>query len=256
MQPIFKYDFDRLTAYAHTAPDQIKTASEETYMMMAFQDVNYFNYTFTLTGQPLTHTNCRLIEDFYYSMQIPKHRIIVSANCKYSNAVFGSNSCYTHTKTIVKTVFDATPANLPATKKEVAFVRVDAALMPVFTQLFLQGFDAHNRNTGEVVCNFINMLEVAGMSLFLVKYKNDYVGINVLYETEAESLLAEGTTVPEYRNRGFHKSSLAFRIQLALQNRQDASIAAWAYKDSVSLHNMYKLQMKTQQEFNVYEYCR
>lgn len=256
MQMIFRYDLDRLLSYAHRVPGEITVASEPAFMMMSFDNVNYFNYTFGLSEEPYTHAHQKLIEDFYNTRYIHKHRVIVDADCPYSNAVFKQHGGYTHTNTIVQTVFDGANTCRPALRSDVQLVPANEELMPVFTELFLQGFHAHGRDSEEVSYNLTNMLYVNGMRLFLVKAGDDYVGINVLYENETESLIAEGAIAPGYRNRGYHKGSLACRIDLVLQNRPSQKIIAWAYKNSISLHNMYKTGMKTQQEFNVYEYCR
>jgi hypothetical protein len=253
MDLIFKYDIDRLTSYSQDAANKIKIEHENSCVMLSFPEVGYFNYAFPINNQPLTAHQVTHIKDFYISQQIIKHKVVVAAGCKNSNAALHKNAAYKQVATIAKTVYSPVSSITAPVINNLLFIKADHENIDHFTEIYLDGFEAAGSNRISASNNFKKLLTLKNLDLFLAKHHDNYVGVNVLYKTTDEVLLAGGATLPHYRNMGFHKNGLAFRIK---QSSNAKSIVAWAYKDSISLKNMLKLKMQVQQEFNVYEYCK
>jgi hypothetical protein len=256
MQLIFKYDLDRLNSYSVNVQNNIRIVKEAAYTMLSFPEVKYFNYTFPLKDQPLLKFQLKNIEDFYGDQKISRHKIIIAAECKKSNALLSNEGSYKQLATIAKTSLAPLPMYKPQMANNLQFLKVDHEHIGYFTDIYLQAFEAEERNSSTVRENFETLLNISDLDLYLLKYNENFIGVNILYKTPKENLLAGGAIIPEYRNKGFHKIGLAFRIHQSLSNSDSKSIIAWAYKHSISLQNMIKLKMQVQQEFNVYEYCK
>lgn len=256
MQLIFKYDIDRLLSYAANTSNNIHIVDKDSFMMLCFPDVDYFNYAFTPINQKLSAPQLNYIERFYLNKNIVKHKVIINANCTESNELLQNHSDYKHASTISKTGMAPTHNHHTKHNDNLDFVKVDDSNIDLFTSLYLKGFDSDKKPDATIVDNFKSLLRIGDLDLFLLKSENKYVGINVLYQSDTESLLAGGAILPEHRNKGFHQQSLRFRIDNAIQKNNSNKIVAWAYNPSISLDNMLKLKMKVQENFNVYEYCR
>ncbi|TSD65019.1 hypothetical protein FFF34_014105 [Inquilinus sp. KBS0705] len=254
MQLIFKYDFERLMSYSVNKANNIKVLEAAPYTLLSFPEVGYFNYAFNHNDEPFTEEQLKNIQAFYLQQDIAKHQLIVDAKHK-DNGLLLTNSGYAHKATIAKTVLLPNSFSHQQIMPGLAFVPVTQNNLAVFTRLYLNGFGAVNRNADSVLDNFGTLLNKPGISLYVLQHNLDFVGINVLYHHNDESLLAGGAIMPEFRNHGYHKSGLAFRIQQSLALNNSKKIVAWAYDDSISLQNMLKLKMTVQQKFMVYEYC-
>jgi hypothetical protein len=256
MQLIFKYDIDRLMSYASDCKNNIHIAEKNSFMMLAFPEVDYFNYAFTPVDQILSGDKLTDIERHYLAKDIIKHKIVVNANCAESNELLNRHSAYNYTSTIAKTAIAPAHTQQADHQRELDFVNVDESNIDMFARLYLKSFESDKQADNRIVNNFKSLLNLKDLDLFMLKKEDKYVGVNVLYQSEAESLLAGGAILPEHRNQGFHLQSLKFRIDKAVNKDQSKNIVAWAYNPSVSLKNMLKLKMKVQENFNVYEYCR
>ena len=68
--------------------------------MLSFPEVGYFNYAFSINDQPLTAHHIAHIKDFYISRRIIKHKVVVAADCKNSNAALHKNEAYKQVATL------------------------------------------------------------------------------------------------------------------------------------------------------------
>jgi len=255
MQLIFKYDIDRLQSYSTNYKNNIHIADKSSFMMLSFPEVDYFNYAFTRTNQTLHEDQLNEIESFYLDKQILKHKIIVNSNCIESNELLKNHAGYQYVSAIAKTAISPGPDYITPLQDELHFIKADHRNIDKFADLYLQGFESEKKPDERIVNNFKSLLNLKDLDLFLIRNEDKYVGVNVLYQSKTETLLAGGAILPEHRNKGFHQQGLKFRINQAIKNNSK-NIIAWAYNPSISLKNMLKLNMKVQETFNVYEYCR
>lgn len=256
MQLIFKYDLDRLNAYAANTENNIKIVDEHSYIMLCFPEVGYFNYAIHKTGELFTEERLDNVSAFYLNNSISKHKILVEALSVENNALLSKDTRYKLVSTIAKTTLAASDNFLPQPVTDLQFIRVDNSNIKEFTEIYLNSFEAVRKENSSVYDNFKTLLNNPYLDLFLLQYNEVFVGVNMLYRQEDECMLAAGALLPAYRNKGFHKKGLSFRIQQALKDSSVKNIVSWAYDPSVSLQNMLKLNMQVQEKFNVYEYCR
>lgn len=256
MQTIFQYDLNRLSAYSVIPSNRIAIRKAQDFISFCFPDVAYFNYTVPLNGQPLSREKITEINRFYESKCVDRHKLIIPTYATESVELLKSLDNYTQTNVIAKTAFTATIQDKESSTRDLEFIPVNNSLIDQFTDLYLRGFDAVNRNINEVTQNFCRLFRIDNLDLFMLKHKNVFVGVNVLYYAEDETVLAGGAVLPEYRNMGFHQNSLQFRIRQALGRAPGQKIVGWAYKPGISLKNMLKQGMNIEEEFFVYEYCR
>lgn len=256
MQAIFQYDLNRLNAYSLIPSNRIAIRKAQDFISLCFPDVAYFNYTVQLSGKPLSREKITEINAFYDNKRVSRHKLIVPINAIESIELLKSLANYSQTAVIAKTAFTTTMHNMESSTQDLEFIPVDNCLIDQFTDLYLRGFDAENRNINQVTQNFSRLFRIENLDLFLLRHKNVFVGVNVLYYAEEETVLAGGAVLPEYRNRGFHQNGLKFRIRQALGRAPGQKIVGWAYKSGISLNNMLKQGMEIEEEFFVYEYCR
>jgi hypothetical protein len=256
MQAIFQYDLNRLNAYSVIPSNRIAIRKDQGFISFCFPDVSYFNYTVQLNGQPLSRERITEINEFYQSKCVGRHKLIVPAYAVESVELLKSLANYTQTAVIAKTAFATAMQGVAPSNRDIEFIPVDHSLIDQFTTLYLRGFDAENRDINEVTQNFCRLFRIDNLDLFMLSHKKVFVGVNVLYYAEQETVLAGGAVLPEYRNRGFHQNSLQFRIGQALSRAPGQKIVGWAYKPGISLRNMLKQGMNIEEEFFVYEYCR
>lgn len=254
MQLIFKYDLERLNSYSLNTENNIKIANSDDYIMMSFPEVDYFNYTFNNTDRPFQKEDIKRVNEFYTEGGIEKHKVLVAAACEASNKTLRKESGYKQVLSIAKMIMAPDASVVSAPVPGLSFLKASHGNIDVFTQLYLDSFEAVGRDQARVANNFKNLLGIKNLDLFLLKQGEDFVGVNVLYKTPEKSLLAGGAILPKYRNRGFHRSGLSFRIQQSLMHNNSGSIVAWAYNPSISLRNMQKMNMEISEEFNVYEF--
>ena len=256
MNIIFQYDLDRLTAYSLNPDNKIEISLGQSYNIFSFLEVGYFNYTFVSNRQPLATTDLDRIKTFYLQRNITKHKILISHTDFESATILDSDNDYQHTATIVKTRFKHQPLHQKMNANDVEFETVDSTNIEQFTITYLNSFDAVDKDYKSVARNFKLLLDNKAIQLLLLKSKENIVGINVLYHSNDEVYFAGGAILPEYRNKGFHKASLALRINQAMEAEHAKDIISWAYKSSVSVENMLKMKMQVAEEFLVYEYCK
>jgi hypothetical protein len=136
------------------------------------------------------------------------------------------------------------------------YIRIDEGNIHEFTKVYLDSFEATDRNHVRVTRNFKQLLMINNLELYLLKNGNQNVGVNVLYSENFNYFLAGGAIIPEFRNQNYHKSGLLYRINKCLSEPNVNSIISWAYNDSISLHNMLRINMIVINEFLVYEYAK
>lgn len=256
MQAIFQYDLNRLNAYSVIPSNRIAIRKAPDLISFCFPGVGYFNYTVQLNGQPLSGEKITELNRFYKSKCVDRYKLIIPDYATESVELLSSLPDYKLKAVMAKTALTITMQDLSPFTGDMEFIPVDNGLIDQFTDLYLKGFGAVNRNTNEVSQNFCRLFSIDNLELFLLKHKNVFVGVNVLYYAEDETVLAGGAVLPEYRNKGFHQNSLQFRIRQALGRAPGQKIVGWAYKPGISLHNMLKQGMNIEGEFFVYEYCR
>ncbi len=256
MQAIFQYDLNRLNAYSEIPSNRIAVRQDKSFINFCFPKVDYFNYTIQLNGEPLSNEKIAEINEFYLSKHVRRHKLIISASGTESIELLKGLADYTLTAIIAKTAFTSASTGLVQSNPDIEFIPVDNNLIEQFTALYLRGFNAENRDVNEVSQNFCRLLRIDNLDLFLLNHRNIFIGVNVLYYAEHETVLAGGAILPEYRNRGFHQYGLQFRIRQASSRVPGKKIVGWAYKPGISLRNMLKQGMNIEEEFFVYEYCR
>lgn len=254
MELIFQYDIDRLKAYSTHKHNNISIIHGENYTSLSFPEVDYFNYVIQTQDKLLGKNDLQCIKAFYENNGISKHQIILSDTDTDSETQFNLNrNGYSFKKSFSQTFITPTTLIENQVSAEVSFIEVTNSNIDLFTSLYLKGFDAHGRDVRKVSANFNTLLNNSKFNLMLIKYGDIFVGINVLYHKKNESLLAGGAIIPEYRNKGLHKAGLNFRIQKALAQNSN-KITAFAYDNTVSLQNMFKVRMVLMKRFNIYEY--
>jgi hypothetical protein len=223
--------------------------------MLSFKQVDYFNYAFAPNDDAFDAAKLEQIGTFYKEREVKKHKIIISNNHEVSTSFLNRRTDYRITSTIAKTALTSRTSMVDPSPLNLQFIKAEDNNIEQFTRLYLAGFNSHKKSNAQIVSNFKKLLALTNLHMFLIKKEDSYVGVNVLYQSETESLLAGGAVLPQYRNKGFHQQSLTFRINKALREQHAKNITAWAYNPSISLNNMLKLKMEVQETFNVYESC-
>ncbi len=256
MQLIFRYDLTRLYSYSVHAENNIKIIDEHSHVILCFPEVDYFNYSFHKEGEVFTKQKLSDVSAFYLDNRIRKHKILVEASSAENNKSLAGDSRYRLVSTIAKT-------GLPVQNKipfqpieDMRFVKADNTNIQDFTDVYINSFEALKKDNTSVYNNFKTLLMIPHLDLYILQHEGVNVGVNVLYQQDCECLLAGGAILPRYRNKGFHKKGLSFRIGQTLTDSTEKNIVAWAYNPSISLNNMLKLNMQIEEEFNVYEYCK
>ncbi|MES2828461.1 MAG: hypothetical protein V4687_09910 [Bacteroidota bacterium] len=251
---MFQYDLDRLKSYSVNHENNIEIFDGNFFYAFCFPEVGYFNYAFQTSSAPFTVESVANIKKFYLERNILTHKFLVPARSAESNRIISSDNNYTQTGIIAKTVFPSGRIVNQIQEQGVSLTKVDDSNIETYTEIYLNGFEAEGRDAKKVAKNFRTLLSNKAVELYLLKYQNEYVGINVLYNSGTESLLAGGAVLKEFRNNGYHKKGLSYRIQHALRKPEVRNVMSWTYKDGVSYNNMIKLGMDFGEEFMVYEY--
>ena len=258
MDLIFKYDFERLEVYSNETRNQndIIINDQNNYISFLFPNVDYFNYSFRIDNKEFEYDNIKNIIKFYSDHNIKKHKIIIPSEFVNSKLILEQNFNYKYKNTIIKTCFPLYGTQILQHINKLDFIRIDEDNIFDFTNVYLDSFESIIIDKEKVSRNFRELLKLNNLELFLLNNGYQNVGVNVLYSDKNNYFLAGGAILPEFRNLNYHKSGLCFRINKCLSDPNINSIISWAYKDSISLRNMLKLNMLVIKEFLVYEFSK
>ena len=254
MELFFEYDLNRLRAYSQVKGNHnnIDILEDENLMAFCFPSVSYFNYAFAKNNQLLKLQEFVSIKKFYQHRGILSHKFIGLSGLYDCSLLSGLGY---HKKNIIsqtKYAFDEQATSNYQFNTQ--FVKVTNIELKLFTQTYLDGFNAIDRDVNEVFANFQGLYSMPGTKLYLVKNEHDIIGIVVLYELNHHYFLAAGAILPKYRGHNHHKAGIMMRINKCLLDPNLNSIISWAYKGSISHHNMNRLNMIDLNEFDNYEF--
>ena len=254
MELFFEYDLNRLRAYSQIKGNQnrIHILEEENFMAFCFPSVSYFNYAFSKNNQPLNLQEFLSIKKFYRDRDISLHKFIGLSGL-YDNS-FLSSLRYHKKNVISQTKYSFNQQATSNYQFTSVFEEVTDSELMLFTQTYLEGFNAIDRDVKEVYDNFVGLYSMPGTKLYLVKNEHDIMGIVVLYELNHHYFLAAGAILPKYQGHNHHKAGIMMRINKCLMDPNLNSIISWAYKGSVSHHNMNRLNLIDLNEFDNYEF--
>ena len=254
MELFFEYDLNRLRAYSQIKGNhnRIDILEEENFMAFSFPSVSYFNYAFAKNNQLLNLQEFLSIQKFYLHHGISFHTFIGLSGL-YDNS-FLSGLGYHKKNVISQTKYSFDQKATSNYQFNTQFVKVTNTELKLFTQTYLGGFNAIGRDVNEVYINFQGLYSMSGIELYLLKNGYETVGIVALYGLDHHYLLAAGAILPKYRGHNHHKAGIMMRINKCLLDVNLNSIISWAYKGSISHHNMNRLNMIDLNEFDNYEF--
>lgn len=253
MELFYKYDELRLKTYSSDPDNRIQTSQNLCFKILCFPEVHYFNYSLLDTNGALKNESLEQVQEFYENLKVNKHKVLIPTERVSEFKSQKAAKRYTLVSSLIK-------AELKQKLKvkqdnRLDFIKVDGTSIEKFTEVYLKSFESETTDTAKVKANFNKLLPLKNIHLYLLFSNEEAVGVNVLYQDHNQYLLAGGAILPGFRNNNFHKTSLKFRINQAQNEYGTAGISAIAYKGSISLKNMIKLNMSAVTEYEVYEYC-
>lgn len=254
MELFFEYDLNRLRAYGQIKENRnrIEILEEENFTAFCFPSVSYFNYAFANNNQLLNLQEFLSIKEFYRYHGISVHKFIGLSGLYDDSFLSGLGYHKKNVITQTKYLFDQQASSNYQFNTQ--FVEVTNTELKLFTHTYLEGFNAIGRDVNEVYANFQGLYSMPGTKLYLVKNENDTIGIVVLYELNHHYFLAAGAILLKYQGHNHHKAGIMMRIKKCLMDANLNSIISWAYKGSISHHNMNRLNMIDLNEFDNYEF--
>lgn len=253
MNSLLHYDLLRLEAFQNNQAvrNSIAIAQEGGLTLLKFKPVKYFNYCLGKIESPKM---LDLIRDFYTDTVEKQHQILIDTEDEASKAILSHCPDYQIDQKIAVMC-------LPPGARYHRFVHTDIRLKQVseneiseFAWLYLDCFEAENRHAESVEENFLHKLRVDGLKFYFIQRNEQNVGITGLYQNAEFELLSVGAIKYEFRNLGFHKAALSWRIDHCRNQNPDLPIFSWAYQNSISHCNMIKSGMSLFQELLSYKY--
>lgn len=253
MNTLLQYDLLRLEAFQnnHTVRDSIAISKEGELTLLKFKLVNYFNYCIGKIESPQV---LDLIRSFYSDTVEKQHQILIDAEDQISHAIVRECSDYRFFKKIAVMRLKPQESFRDYTHPKLQLRQVTEANIREFAWLYLQCFEAENRHKESVEENFLYKFRVDGVKFYFIQWNNLPIGITGLYQNDEVQILSVGAVKEEFRNLGFHKAALSWRIQTCRNFRPDLPIYSWAYLHSISQENMLKSGMNLAQELLVYQH--
>lgn len=253
MNTLLQYDLLRLEAFQnnHTVRDSIAISKEGELTLLKFKPVNYFNYCIGKIDSPQV---LDLIRSFYSDTVEKQHQILIDAEDLISQSIISECRDYRFLKKIAVMRLKPEESFREFTHPSLQLRKVTQADIKEFAWLYLRCFEAENRHKESVEENFLCKLRVDGVKFYFIQWNNHPIGITGLYQNDEVQILSVCAVKDEFRNLGFHKAVLSWRIQSCRQSRPDLPIYSWAYQDSISQGNMLKSGMNLAQELLVYQH--
>ncbi len=253
MNTLLQYDLLRLEAFQnnHTVRESISIFKEGELTLLKFKPVNYFNYCIGKIESPKV---LDLIRSFYSDTVEKQHQILIDAEDLISQSLIRDCHDYRFFRKIAVMQLKPEESFREFSHPNLHLRQVTEANIREFAWLYLQCFEAENRHKESVEDNFLYKLHVDGVKFYFIQWNEIPIGITGIYRNKEVHILSVGAVKEEFRNLGFHKAALSWRIQSCRQYRPDLPIYSWAYQDSISQGNMLKSGMNLAQELLVYQY--
>lgn len=253
MNTLLQYDLLRLEAFQknQTVRDSIAISKEGELTLLKFKPVNYFNYCIGKIESPQV---LDLIRRFYSDTLEKQHQILIDEEDLISQSIISECSEYKFFKKIAVMRLKPEESYRKYAHPSLHIRQVTEADIREFAWLYLESFEAENRHKESVEENFLHKLRVNGVKFYFIQFNDLPVGITGIYQNNEIQLLSVGAVKKEFRNFGFHKAVLSWRIEACRQLRPDLPVYSWAYQDSISQGNMLKSGMSLAQELLVYQH--
>jgi hypothetical protein len=254
MNTLLHYDLLRLEAFQNNVSVRNAIAINDTgeLTLLKFKPINYFNYCI---GKVNSLEALDYVKKFYADITGNKHQILIDSEDYLSKKIVQQSPNYSLEERI--SIMKLIPEGFAgyAIHQELELVPVSEQNIKAFAWLYLSCFEAENRHEESVEENFRLKLNIDGLQLFFIRYKNKPVGITGLYFHPQFTILSFGAVLKEYRFLGIHKSTLSWRIQRSEATQGTKPIYSWAYTDSISYQNMVKTGMTVSQELLVFQHA-
>ena len=253
MNTLLHYDLLRLEAFQknQAVRSSIAISREGELTLLKFRPINYFNYCFGKIDSPRV---LDLVREFYSDTVEKQHQVLIDAEDYASQSVLDHCQDYRCEQRIAVMQLQPHQNFQPYFHPEIQLLQVTEADIQRFAWLYLECFEAENRHAESVEENFLHKLQVEGVKFYFVQCQDQPVGITGIYQNSQFQILSVGAIKNEFRNFGFHKAALSWRIQLCRTLYPDLPIFSWAYQDSISHANMVKSGMTLSQELLVYRH--
>lgn len=245
MELICEYDLMRLRRYA-PVQNGIHFLEHSALHAFSFQGLNYFNYAFKTDATEIAIDEVNSLSAFYANHGIKDYTILSPlAEPNLLDAGFKIKTSFE------KQVLPSLVA-MP-TLENTLFEKADLKNIVLFTQTYLDSFEAGPKDLMKVSMNFSQLLDVPNLELYLMKDHDDRaVGVVVLFVKEGKALLAGGAVLPEYRSNNYHKNGIRFRVNYLLSKYAPNYIETWTYVNSQSNKNMAACGFITEETFHLY----
>ncbi|MBC6365702.1 hypothetical protein [Algoriphagus sp. AK58] len=253
MNTLLHYDLLRLEAFQknHAVRNSIAISQERELTLLKFKPINYFNYCL---GKIETPHMLDLVREFYSDTVEKQHQILIDSRDEVSKSILSHRLDYRIDQKIAVMSLSSDEPHHRFFHPDIQLKEVTEKEISEFAWLYLDCFDAENRHAESVEENFLHKLRVEGLKFYFVNWNDLHVGITGLYQNGDFQLLSVGAVKNTFRNLGFHKSALSWRIELCRSQNPELPIFSWAYQNSISHMNMIKSGMKLHQEILAYKY--
>lgn len=253
MNSLLHYDLLRLEAFQNNQAvrNSIAISREGELTLLKFGPVKYFNYCLGKIDNPKM---LDLVRDFYTDTVENQHQILIDSRDEVSKSILNHCQDYQEDQKIAVMGLWPEEPHHSFFHSEIHLKQVSEIEISQFAWLYLDCFEAENRHAESVEENFLHKLRVDGLKFYFIQRNEQNVGITGLYQNAEFQLLSVGAIKYEFRNLGFHKAALSWRIDHCRNQNPDLPIFSWAYQNSISHCNMIKSGMSLFQELLVYRY--
>jgi hypothetical protein len=239
MNTLLQYDLLRLEAFQNndSVRDSIAISTSGELTLLKFKPVNYFNYCIGKIESPQV---LDLIRSFYSDTVEKKHQILIDAKDEFSKSIVMDCPDYRFIRKIAVMQLKPEETFRDFSHPHLQLRQVTEATIREFAWLYLQCFEAENRHKESVEENFLYKLRVDGVKFYFIQWNKTPIGISGIYQNNEVQILSVGAVKEEFRNLGFHKAALSWRIRSCRQFNPHLPIYSWAYQPSISQRNMLK----------------
>ena len=246
------FDRQRLSAFKKnpTVFNSIDFDMRDTIHLLKFLEVDYFNYAF---GTVSNEDTISMIREYYQKRPFGNHKLIVH-NADNSSIEFIKNSGYYKLKESIAYFQSPAIDIIPIEPGEISLEKVNHTNIGLYTQLYLEVFNAQNNHPISVEENLRLMLDIRDFQAYLVQHQEECIGICSFWLHKNTLLFTAGGLKENNRGMKFHLSTLAARTLLAQQAGTVESISSWATSNSASSHNLQAFGLTNTHNYNVYEF--
>lgn len=246
------FDRQRLSAFKKnpTISNSIDFDMQESIHLLKFLEVDYFNYAF---GTVSNEGTISMIREYYQKRPLGKHKLIVH-NADNPSIEFIKNSGHYTLKENIAYFQSPAIDIIPKEPGEISLEKVNHTNIGLYTQLYLEVFNAQNNHPISVEENLRLMLDIPNFHAYLVQHQEECIGICSFWLHKNTLLFTAGGLKENYRGMKFHLSTLAARTLLAQQTGIVDSISSWAISNSPSSHNLQAFGLTNTHNYNVYEF--